>query len=176
MRECAQHAEQTINRRSLGGRRLTTEQCNEKVGKDEDGKPVTRAMALGTEKHADALDCVKGKLGKLIPGYFLIEQRYRYDRAMGRVKPMSKEEVERLVREGRKAELTGTVEPDVVIHSGDPSRARFIYDFKFPCTKDTPATWNIYRRGPHRDETQGRIYEKAFGVHPARVTPEGVVR
>ena len=88
-------------------------------------------MALGKEKHAEAFACVRDKLGKLIPGYFLIEQRYRYDKARGRVKPMSKEEVERLVKEGRKAELTGTVEPDLVIHSGDPARARFVYDFKF---------------------------------------------
>lgn len=176
MTKCAAHAEQVINRGRLGGRRLTAEQCAEEVGKDEDGKSVTRAMALGKEKHAEAFDCIKGKLEKFLPGYFLIEQRYRYDRARGRVKPMSKEEVERLIKEGRKAEFTGTVEPDLVIHSGDPTRVRFVYDFKFPCTKDTPATWNIYRRGPYRDETQGHIYEKAFGVHPARVTPGGITR
>jgi hypothetical protein len=176
MTECAQHAEQTINRRSLGGRRLTAEQCNEKVGKDEDGNPVTRAMALGQEKHAEAFACIKAKLETLVPGHFLIEQRYRYDKARGRVKPMSKQEVERLVKEGRKAELTGTVEPDVVIHSGDPARARFVYDFKFPCTATRDAKWSAYKRGPYKDRTQESIYWDAFGARPALVSPSGVSR
>jgi hypothetical protein len=178
MTECAEHAEQTINRRILRGRRLTTEQCNEEVGKDEDGKPVTRAMVLGTEKHAEALACVKEKLGKLIPGYFLLEQRYRYDRDRRRVNPMSQEEIKRLIKEGRKAELRGTLEPDLVIHSGDPTQARFVYDFKFPCKQGTPATWRIYpREHPYRDSTQGEMYREAFGVPPARVVPEqGVIR
>lgn len=178
MTECAHHAEQTLNRRSLGGRRLTAEQCNEEVGKDEDGKPVTRAMALGKEKHAEAFACIKGKLEKLIPGYFLIEQRYRYDQARKRVNPMSKEEIERLVKEGRKAELRGTLEPDLVIHSGDPTRARFVYDFKFPCREGAPATWRIYpREHRYRDSTQREMYYEAFGVPPARVVPgQGVIR
>ncbi len=176
MTECAIHAEQTINRRSLGGRRLTVEQCNEKVGKDENGNPVTRAMALGKEKHTETFRCIKGKLETLIPGHFLIEQRYRYDRARGRVKPMSKEEVERLVKEGRKAELTGTVEPDLVIHSGDPARARFVYDFKFPCTETKDAEWSAYKRGPYMSRKQGNIYWDAFGVRPTLVSPSGVSR
>ena len=137
---------------------------------------MTRAMTLGKEKHAEAFACVRDKLGKLIPGYFLIEQRYRYDKARGRVKPMSKEEVERLVKEGRKAELTGTVEPDLVIHSGDPERARFVYDFKFPCTATRDAEWSDYKRGPYKGRTQESIYWDAFGARPSLVSPAGVSR
>jgi hypothetical protein len=176
--ECAERAEQTVNRRRLGKRVLTAAQCNEQVGTDEDGKPVTQAMALGNEKHTEAFECLKGELGKFIPGYFLIEQRYRFDPRTGRIEPISKEEEERLKAAGRKKELKGTLQPDVFIHSGDPTRARFVYDFKFPCVKGTPPTWRIYTRGPYQDSTQGQMYRKAFDVQPGRVEPgkKGVIR
>jgi hypothetical protein len=178
MEECAERAEQTVNRRRLGKRILTAAQCNEEVGTGDDGKPVTRAMELGNEKHEEAFECLRGELGTLIPGYFLIEQRYRFDPSTGRIEPISKEEEERLKAAGRTKELKGTLQPDVFIHSGNPTRARFVYDFKFPCVKDAPPTWRIYTRGPYRDSTQGQMYRKAFGVQPGRVEPgkKGVIR
>ncbi|MFY0569575.1 hypothetical protein ACN28E_37910 [Archangium lansingense] len=177
MEECADRAEQAINRRRLGGRVLTAAECNEVVGRDADGEPVTRAMELGREKHKESFKCIEEKLGGRIPKHFLIEQRYRVDRARGRVKPMSKEEVDRLVRLGQKGELKGTVEPDVVIHSGEPTRARFVYEFKFPCTEGAPTTWTTYSRGPYKGLTQMLVYWNAFGVKPSLVKPgKGVLR
>jgi hypothetical protein len=177
MEECARRAEQTVNRLRLGGKTLSPAECNEQVGVDKDGKPVTRAMALGNEKHEKAFACVEEKLGRSLTGYFIINQRYRFNSKTRQYEPISKEEVERLVRTDRKKELTGSLEPDVVIHSGNPTRVRFIYDFKFPCTQDNLPTWRAYSRGPHRDQTQGEAYLKAFGVKPARVSPrDGVIR
>jgi hypothetical protein len=46
------------------------------VGRDADGEPVTRAMELGKEKHKESFKCIEEKLGGLIPGHLLIEQRY----------------------------------------------------------------------------------------------------
>jgi hypothetical protein len=177
MEECARRAEQTVNRLRLGGKILGPDECNEKVGVDKDGKPVTRAMALGNEKHEKAFACVEETLGRSLPGYFIINQRYRFNSKTRQYETISKEEVERLVRTDRTKELTGSLEPDVVIHSGNPTHIRFIYDFKFPCTQDKLPTWRAYSRGPHRDQTQGGAYQKAFGVKPARVSPrDGVVR
>ncbi len=177
MEECARRAEQTVNRLRLGGKILGPDECNEQVGVDKNGKPVTRAMALGNEKHEKAFACVEETLGRSIPGYFVIEQRYRFNSKTRQYEPISKEEVERLVRTGRTKELTGSLEPDLVIHAGTPTHIRFIYDFKFPCAQDKLPTWRAYSRGPHRDHTQGETYQKSFGVKPARVSPkDGVIR
>ncbi|MBM7116414.1 hypothetical protein [Archangium primigenium] len=178
MEECAERAEQTINRRRLGGRVLSPMECNEEVGTEGDGKRMTRAMALGSEKHTEAFACLRTELEKLMAGFFLIEQRYRFDQKTGRIEPIGREEEDRLGRSGRSRDLEGTLKPDLVIHSGDPSQVRFVYDFKFPCVKGTPATWRVYARGPYRDQTQGQIYSRAFGVPPGRVEPgrKGVIR
>lgn len=134
-------------------------------------------MELGKEKHKESFKCIEETLGDLIPRHLLIEQRYRLDRARGRVKPMSKEEVDRLVRLGQKGELKGTVEPDVLIHSGDPSQARFVYEFKFPCTEGASTTWTTYPWGPHKGLSQRLVYWDAFGVKPGLVKPgKGVLR
>lgn len=178
MEECAELAEQAVDSRRPKDELLDSVRCNETVGIDADGKPVTRAMQLGNEKHREASRCVDEKLRKRMDGHFSIEQRYRYDIATGKLELVSLEEEQHLIQQGRKHELSGTLKPDVVIHSGNPTQARFIYDFKFPCVKDSPPRWNIYTRGPYRDTTQGQIYEKAFGVRPGRVVPgrKGVIR
>lgn len=177
MEECVDRAEQTINRRRLGRKSLTAAECNEVVDRDANGAPVTRAMELGNEKHMESFKCIEEKLGGLIPQHLLIEQRYRFDRARRRVKPMSKKEVERLVRLGQKGELKGSVEPDVVIHSGNPAQARFVYEFKFPCTEGASTSWTTYSRGPYKGLTQQLVYWDAFGVKPSLVKPgKGVLR
>lgn len=177
MQECAERAEQTVNRRQLMERILSSAECNEVVGRDKNGKPVTRAMELGKEKHKEAFKCIEEALGGLIPGHLLIEQRYRVDKKRWRIKPLSKEEVDRLVRAGRKKELKGTVEPDVVVHSGEPTQARFVYEFKFPCVQGSSTTWTTYLRGPYAGSTQELVYWNAFGVRPSLVIPrKGIKR
>jgi hypothetical protein len=135
-------------------------------------------MQLGNEKHEEAFRCVEEKLSKIIQGHFSIEQRYRYDLATGKLELVSPEEEQRLIRQGRRHELKGTLKPDVVIHSGNPTQARFVYDFKFPCVKTSIPTWSVYKRGPYQDSTQGQMYKQAFGVRPGRVVPgrKGVIR
>jgi hypothetical protein len=94
------------------------------------------------------------------------------------IKLVSTEEEQHLIRRGRKHELKGTLKPDVVIHSGDPTQARLVYDFKYPCGNDKPPTWRIYKQGAYRDSTQGERYKEALGVQPGRVVPgkKGVIR
>ncbi|WP_157758347.1 hypothetical protein [Cystobacter fuscus] len=178
MEECVDLADRTIDSRRPKGEILDSVRCNEEVGKDANGKRVTRAMQLGNEKHKEASNCVEEKLSKLIKGQFRIEQRYRYDPLTGKLKLVSTEEEQHLIRQGRKHELRGTLKPDVVIHSGDPTQARLVYDFKFPCGNDKPPTWRVYEKGAYRDSTQGEQYNEAFGVPPGRVAPgkKGVIR
>lgn len=171
MEECAERAEQLVDSTRPKGEILDSARCNEVVGKDSDGKPVTRAMQLGTSKHEEAFKCVEKVLGNLVPGLFSLEQRYRYDRETGKLETVSKEEEQQLLRRGRKHELKGTIQPDVVVHSGNPLMVRIVYDFKFPCVKNTPPTWSIYTRPPYQDLTQGEVYKEAFKVTPARVSP-----
>ena len=76
------------------------------------------------------------------------------------------------MQQGRGNELVGTLQPDVVIHSGDPLDVLAVYDFKFPCPEDNFPKWGGYPRGhSFSKSTQGEIYEEAFGVPPARVAP-----
>lgn len=176
MLECALQADFAVNERHFGGN-PTPQQCAEVVGKDSQGNPVTRAMVLGREKHLAALACVQQKLDSLRPGGFSLNQRYRYNPATGRWEPLSRSQVQALLRAGGQA-LIGTLEPDVVIHTGLPAEVLDAYDFKFPCPGSKPATWRQYSVGhPHHPKHQGVLYEEAFGVNPAKVAPRwGVTR
>ncbi|MFL5346248.1 MAG: hypothetical protein ACJ8AT_15780, partial [Hyalangium sp.] len=86
--------------------------------RDVNGKPVTRAMRLGMEKHDLAMACIQQKLNTLRPGGFSLNQRYRLNSQTGKWEPLSRTEVEALLRAGGK-ELVGTIEPDTVIHTGN---------------------------------------------------------
>jgi hypothetical protein len=89
------------------------------------------------------------------------------------------EVVETLLRQGRSAELRGTIEPDIVIHEGQPHRVQDIYDYKFPCAPSSKRSdWRTYPEGnPHAGKSQGEVYQKALGGEPARVQPHlGVYR
>ncbi len=177
MEECVELAEQTVDQRRPTREILDADTCNKKVGTDSRGKPVTRAIQLGNEKHAEAFKCVEQKLGELIPGHYSIEQRYRYDRKTGKLELVSQAEEQRLLLQGRQHELLGTLQPDVVIHSGAPIQARAVYDFKFPCIPGSPPTWTVYKRPPYQDLTQGAVYKGAFKAPTARVAPgKGVIR
>ncbi|WNG28360.1 hypothetical protein F0U62_33390 [Cystobacter fuscus] len=131
LEECARHAEEEINRKRLGGRKPGKDECDQKIGKTSKGEPTTQAMRWGLEKHKVARECAGKALTQLLPRHFSLEQRYRFDLATGRKSLVSKEAREELMRQGREKELEGTLEPDVVIHSGDPLQAWAIYDFKF---------------------------------------------
>jgi hypothetical protein len=171
--ECAVQANEAVNRRRLGGD-PTWEQCEEVLKWEANGKPITRAMKLGKEKHAEAIQCAKDRLSQLLPGRFSLEQRYRP--TTGQLELVSQEQYQESMRANRGKDLKGTLVPDVVIHTkGNPLKTQFAYDFKFPCLKITPPTWTIYsKESPYRDESQGLVYEKFFGA-ALRVTPWEII-
>lgn len=162
LKSCVEQANAEVNERRLGGN-PTPAQCAEKVGVNEQGKPVTRAMQLGTEKHEVALWCIQERLSLERPGGFSVEQRYRYDRQTRETTLVSKEEAEALKSQGRSGELRGTLVPDLVIHSGDPLRPQAVYDLKFPCPSTRFPEWGRYpESSPYYPSTQGDIYMEAW--------------
>jgi hypothetical protein len=154
------------------------DECNE-LAKNARRRGMTWAMLLGVEMHEEALKCAGERLGKLRPGRFSLEQRYRYDSREGRWKLVSREEERLLEETGNGGELLGSLQPDVVIHEGDPLMVQEVYDFKFPCvnTDDIPP-WTRYPRGhPHAGLDQGKMYGRVLAENPARVAPRlGVIR
>jgi len=134
---------------------------------DAQGRSVTWAIRLGLEMHEAALKCAETKLnGRHLR--FSLKPRYRFNRATKEKSLISPEEKAALLRKGGE-ELKGTLEPDVVIHTGDPLQVQAVYDFKFRCVEfEKPPKWRDYPEG-HRYEgkSQGDIYKEAFG--PAEV-------
>jgi hypothetical protein len=168
--DCVKDADFQLNERYFGGS-PTREQCAEVVGRDARGEPITRAMLLGQEKHSLALQCIQQKLREIRPNGFSLNQRYRENKATGRWEPLSKSQIESLLRAGGDG-LIGTIVPDVVIHTGNMAEVLDIFDLKFPCPGTNPARWHNYTEGtPHHPLNQGEVYAKAFGVNPARVAP-----
>ena len=167
---CVQEADFKLNERYFGGS-PTRAQCSEVVELDRNGEPVTRAMLLGREKHALALECIQRELSRLRKDGFSLNQRYRENKATGRWEPLSQNQVEALRHNGGSG-LTGTIEPDIVIHTGNPAEVLDIFELKFPCPGTNPARWHPYGPGsPHHPLHQGEVYAKAFGGNPARVSP-----
>lgn len=171
--ECADTARSDVMFKHFKGRGPTREECNEKVGMDSRGEPITRAMQLGVEQHQVALKCAEEKLSKLKPGGFSISPRYRYDPKAGKATHIPREAVEELLRQGRSAELRGTLEPDVVIHAGKPHQVQAIYDYKFPCVNTgNRSPWRQYRKGQvHAEYNQRDLYWEALKVEPAMIQP-----
>jgi hypothetical protein len=134
---------------------------------DAQGRSVTWAIRLGLEMHEAALKCAEARLnGRHLR--FSLKPRYRFNRATKEKSLITPEEKAALLRKGGE-ELKGTLEPDVVIHTGDPLQVQAVYDFKFSCVNfDQNPKWRRYPPG-HRyaGESQGSIYEEAF--RPATV-------
>ncbi|WNG20879.1 hypothetical protein [Cystobacter fuscus] len=171
LRECAVQAHEAVNRRRIGGD-PTRKQCEEILKWDPNGKPVTRAMQLGEEKHAEAALCAQARLHALIPGRFSLEQRYRVNPTTGQLEWITPEQYQELLRTNQSRFLKGTVKPDVVLHSGTPTKVQMIYDFKFPCLRETLPKWTIYEEGhPYAFRNQGEVYKEIFKVKVRRITP-----
>ncbi|WP_375771580.1 hypothetical protein NR798_12000 [Archangium gephyra] len=138
------------------------------------GRRVTWAMRLGIEMHEVARKCAEEKLGKVRPGGFSLEQRYRIiDLETGEKELVSAEEEQALEESGNGGEMKGTLKPDVVIHEGDPLHAQAVYDFKFPCV-DVGAVpkWTQYPPGhPFAGFTQGRMYQDFIAPIVGRIMP-----
>ncbi|WP_143177293.1 hypothetical protein [Cystobacter ferrugineus] len=175
LQECAIQANEAVNRRRRGGD-PTREQCEEILKWDPSGKPVTRAMRLGQEKHAEAIECARNRLSQLWPGRFSLEQRYRHDPTTGQLELVSPKQHQESMRKNQGKDMKGTLVPDVVIHAkGNPLKTQFAYDFKFPCLETTLPTWSIYPQdSPYYGESQGQVYERSFGA-ALRVTPWEII-
>ncbi|WP_205628662.1 hypothetical protein [Hyalangium minutum] len=115
--ECARLAERQVNARYFGNRAPTREECGEEVEVDGCGRPITRAMLLGQQKHAVALQCAQEVLEQLWPAPFSIEQRYRYYPNAKVLETVSREEEARLIAQDCTGELWRTIKPDIVLHA-----------------------------------------------------------
>ncbi len=171
--ECADAARSQMMLKHFGGRGPTREECNEEVGTDRRGKPVTRAMQLGVEQHEVALKCAEERLNQLKPGGFSISPRYRYDPKTEKATYIPREVVQQMLNQGRGVELRGTLEPDVVIHAGQPHQVQAVRDYKFPCVNtDEWSSWREYPEGHvHVGSNQKRLYNDALKVEPLRIQP-----
>jgi hypothetical protein len=171
--ECADEARSEIMLKYFENGRPTREECDEVMGTDRRGQPITRAMQLGLEQHEVALRCVEEKLSKIKPEGFILSPRYRHDPSTGRTEYLPREVVEELLRQGRGEELRGTLEPDLVIHEENLRRIQSVYDFKFPCMNtDRRLPWREYPEGhPYGGRNQGDLYKDALGPVPKRVQP-----
>ncbi|ATB30737.1 hypothetical protein [Melittangium boletus] len=175
LRNCAAKAHETVNHKHFGGE-PTRAQCDEVLRRTPQGVPITWAIQLGLEKHEVAKACAEERLGAFLAGRFSLEQRYRYDPGTKRLELVSPQERFDLLNKNRAHTLVGTLEPDVVVHSGDPLKPQAVYDFKFPCLRSNRPRWATYPKG-HRHESlnQGEVYQEAFGS-AIRVTPWELIR
>jgi hypothetical protein len=146
-------------------------ECNS-LTVDAQGRSVTWAIRLGLEMHEVALQCAEAKLKEIRPGGFSLKPRYRFNRKTKEKSLISPEEKAALLRQGGEG-LLGTLEPDVVIHNGDPLQVQAVFDFKFRCVKfDQPPGWRVYPAG-HRyaGKLQGDVYTEAFGPEVHLIGP-----
>lgn len=171
LEQCADLARTEVllnHRGTFGGLVPNAGECRSMTA-DRTGRSVTWAIRLGLEMHEVAMRCAEMQLGKLRPGGFSLKQRYRFNRKTKEKSLISPEEIQELLRQGGE-QLKGTLEPDVVIHTGDPLLVLVVYDFKFPCVDfGREPQWRKYPKGhPYADMTQEQIYKEAFGpdVHP----------
>jgi hypothetical protein len=129
-------------------------------------------MQLGVEQHDIALPCAQERLQELKPGGFSILPRYRIEPGTERVQYLTQDQVKALLSTGRGAELRGSLEPDIVIHTGSPLQIQLVFDFKFPCVNGTETPWRTYPKGhPHAGRTQLEVYTEILGENVSRILP-----
>ena len=157
--KCAKEADYQVNEREYPQEGYPSDkECNRVVGHDSDGKPVRRAMELGTMKHAVAFACVERELGRRFSDHFSREPRY------GK-KPSSEEYA--LTNE-REMSLV----PDIVLHLvRNANKIQFIYDFFFPCTS-TSKSDPLGKEGRNLYEKQKKYKPLGGDKKPALVTPQ----
>ncbi|MET0401889.1 MAG: hypothetical protein ABW123_05770 [Cystobacter sp.] len=119
---CAREADFQVNQREYPKEGYPSDkECNRIVGLDSRGRPVRRAMELGTMKHEAAFACVERELGREFSAQLAREPRYAQSRPGG---PYTWTQ-----------DIAGSLVPDIVIHwVGDANRIQRLYDFFFPCT------------------------------------------
>ncbi len=134
---------------------------------------ATRAMWLGQQKHALALQCVRNVLKRLWPAPFSIEQRSRYYPNARVVETVSRQEEARLIAEGCTSELWRTIKPDIVLHADDNLlRSVLTLDLKFPCPSTNQPQWKQYgASSAYAGFDQGKVYKDALGGEALILSP-----
>jgi hypothetical protein len=183
LERCFEMARPVIMMRYFGSRKPAKEECNELIDKDSQGQPLkdrkgrllkqptSRAMQMGNEVEAEALKCLENEtvlLDKLSKQGYAVSTHPTYQRnpSTGKVEHLPDTLVENMLRSGQHKNLVGSIEPDVVVHpSGFPSKIQAVYDFKFSCL-GYKRQWPKYDKEPHKDKTQGQVYEDFLGVPP----------
>ncbi|HEX8702174.1 MAG TPA: hypothetical protein VF815_25305, partial [Myxococcaceae bacterium] len=172
------YAERKVNAEHFGDRSPTRQECGEEVMVDGCVEPITRAMHLGQQKHALALECARDVLKELWPAPFSIEQRYRYYPNARFLEVVSAKEEERLIAQGCTRELWRTIKPDIVLHADHNwLRAVLILEFKFPCPDTNEPQWKRYgENSAYSGSNQDQIYKDALGGEALMLSPQGVTR
>jgi hypothetical protein len=171
--ECARQAEREVNSVHFGNRSPTRQECGEEVVVDGCVEPLTRAMLLGQQKHALAIQCAQDVLKELWPHSFSLEQRYRYWEHAQFIEAVSRAEEEGLIAQGCTRELWRTIKPDIVLHSDDNRlRSVLTLDFKFPCPDTNKPQWKEYgENSAYAGSNQRRIYKEALGGEALLISP-----
>lgn len=176
--ECVQLADQQVNRRHFGDRSPNADDCWEEVEVEVDGcvERVTRAVALGRDKHKLAAECARQVLDELWPGTYSLEQRYRYFELNDLLELVSAEQEARLLAQGCTQGLWRTIKPDLVLHvDSNKLLVCRVYDFKFPCIPGKEPRWTRYgEKSAFASSTQKDIYEKALKCEAFIIWPGGV--
>jgi hypothetical protein len=132
--QCAKEADDLINEKEYPNEGYPSDaECDRVVGYNKYGKKVTRAMQLGTMKHAVAFACVERELGPEFSDHVTREPRYGQNPSTGKYE---------LTDEGE-----GSLVPDIVLHLvRNANKIQFLYDFLFPCTSRSKSDPLGYRR------------------------------
>jgi hypothetical protein len=132
-------------------------ECNQEVGVDDRGRPITLAQKLGVLKHAAAFACIKARLPEDLRGSFSIEPRYK-----------GVPEINGTVLTNNKL---GSLVPDVVVHAmRNATDVQCVYEIKFPCHERI-------RLAPMSEDTKAQLESHAGLAVKCRVslvTPTGV--
>ncbi|MFY0562308.1 hypothetical protein ACN28E_00580 [Archangium lansingense] len=162
--DCVKTADFQVNEREYGrGKSPSDAECDRVVDHDKNGEEVTRAMQLGTMKHAVAFACVEQALGPEFSGHVTREPRYGKNPSTGEYALTDK--------------LKSSLVPDVVLHFiRDANRIQLLYDFYFPCTSNKKS--NPFGAAGRTLREKLDKYESLRGQkRPALVTPQlGVIR
>ncbi|HEX8697939.1 MAG TPA: hypothetical protein VF815_03800, partial [Myxococcaceae bacterium] len=175
--ECARQAEKQVNTEHFGDRSPTRQECGEEVVVDGCAEPITRAMLLGQQKHALALQCARDVLKELWPASFSLEQRYRFYPSSRFLEVVSKREEELLLAQGCAQKLWRTIKPDIALHPGhDVRQSLLTLEFKFPCPDTNEPRWARYgESSAYAGSSQKKVYEAALGGEALIISPHKVV-
>ncbi|MCY1040142.1 hypothetical protein OV208_02325 [Corallococcus sp. bb12-1] len=177
LKACAVQADARGNALFFNNRAPTRAECLQELDQDECGRPITRAMRLGQQKHVLALECAREVLEELWPAPFSIEQRHRFYPNAGFVETVSTEKEASIIAQGCTEQLWGSIKPDIVLHADrNLLKAALTPDFKFPCPESNQPRWAPYgASSPHSGKNQGEVYKEALGGQAMMISPREIV-